>query len=218
MMEQQGKSMNRNTANPFNLAAAALMLLGTTILAHAGQFAGTSTNYAISRSISRIAPVDDSENGRKAIVTKTYVYTTRLKDDQITLEIRDGVATLTGTVAEESHKALAREALMNLPGANRVDNRLVTKANAAAGKIDKTNGEKAKKEAVVESREPAKTIASDKRDDASITAQIESRSDRPASTGIVENAAAKPAAKLVADMQGSTDTKNHMIVEESMTK
>jgi len=39
----------------------------------------------------------------------TYVYKTYLKDDAVKTEAKEGVVTLTGTVAEESHKALAQE-------------------------------------------------------------------------------------------------------------
>ena len=55
---------------------------------------------------------------------KTYVYVTYLKDDAVKIEAKEGVVTLTGTVAEESHKALAGETVAGLPGVTRVDNQL----------------------------------------------------------------------------------------------
>lgn len=58
---------------------------------------------------------------------ETYVYKTYLKDDAIKTEVRNGVVTLTGTVAEESHKLLAQEAVASLPGVTRVDNQIATK-------------------------------------------------------------------------------------------
>jgi hyperosmotically inducible periplasmic protein len=67
---------------------------------------------------------------------KTYVYKTYLKDDSIKTEAKEGVVTLTGTVAEESHKALAENTMESLPGVKRVDNQLVTKAEAAAANAD----------------------------------------------------------------------------------
>jgi len=67
---------------------------------------------------------------------KTYVYKTYLKDDSIKTEAKDGVVTLTGKVAEESHKSLAEETVAGLPGVVRVDNQLETKAEAAADNAD----------------------------------------------------------------------------------
>jgi osmotically-inducible protein OsmY len=67
---------------------------------------------------------------------KTYVYKVYLKDDSIRTEAKDGVVTLTGTVAEESHKALAQETVASLPGVTRVDNKLATKAEVAAENAD----------------------------------------------------------------------------------
>ncbi len=55
---------------------------------------------------------------------KTYVFKTALKDDSIKTEAKDGVVTLTGTVAEASHKSLAEDTVASLPGVKRVDNQL----------------------------------------------------------------------------------------------
>ncbi len=67
---------------------------------------------------------------------KTYVYKTYLKDDSIKAEAKDGVVTLTGKVAEESHKELAEDTVAGLPGVTRVDNQLETKAEAASDNSD----------------------------------------------------------------------------------
>jgi hyperosmotically inducible periplasmic protein len=61
---------------------------------------------------------------------RTYVHRTYLKDDLITCVVVAGVATLTGTVTEESHKVLAEETLVSLAGVNRVDNQLTTAAES----------------------------------------------------------------------------------------
>ncbi|OGV56509.1 MAG: transport-associated protein [Lentisphaerae bacterium GWF2_44_16] len=67
---------------------------------------------------------------------KSYVYKTYLKDDDVNTDVKDGVVTLTGTVAEESHKTLAQETVAALPGVVRVNNKLVTKAEAATENAD----------------------------------------------------------------------------------
>lgn len=79
----------------------------------------------------------DADSKIEASFEKTYVYKTYLKDDSIKTEAKDGVVTLTGTVAEESHKALAQDTAAGLPGVTRVDNKLATNAEAAAESADK---------------------------------------------------------------------------------
>jgi osmotically-inducible protein OsmY len=74
----------------------------------------------------------------------TYVYKTYLKDDAVKAEAKGGVVTLTGTVAEESHKALAQDTAAGLPGVTRVDNQLATKAEVAADNADTWIGRKVK--------------------------------------------------------------------------
>jgi hyperosmotically inducible protein len=61
---------------------------------------------------------------------KTYVFKTYLKGDDINIQSKEGVVTLTGTVSEESHKTLARDTVASLPGVKSVDNRLVVKGEA----------------------------------------------------------------------------------------
>ena len=72
----------------------------------------------------------------KSLFVKTYVYQTYLKDSTIKIEVKDGVVTLTGTVAGELHKELAQETVANLPGVTRVDNQLLTKAEIAHKNAD----------------------------------------------------------------------------------
>ncbi len=67
---------------------------------------------------------------------KSYVFKTYLKGDDIKIESKDGVVTLTGTVSEESHKSLARETVASLPGVKRVDNKLEVKGERPAENSD----------------------------------------------------------------------------------
>jgi len=59
----------------------------------------------------------------------SYVFRTELKYDTINVNSNDGIATLTGTVSEDSHKALAQETVADLPGVKSVDNQLVVKGD-----------------------------------------------------------------------------------------
>ncbi|MDP8266408.1 MAG: BON domain-containing protein [Candidatus Aceula meridiana] len=54
----------------------------------------------------------------------SYVFKKYLTEDNIKLKSRDGYVTLTGTVAEESHKSLAQETVANMPGVKNVYNKL----------------------------------------------------------------------------------------------
>jgi len=75
---------------------------------------------------------------------KTYVYMTYLKDDAFKAKSENGVVTLTGTVAEESHKALAQETVAGVPGVTRVENKLETTAEVAAENADARIAKKVK--------------------------------------------------------------------------
>ena len=72
---------------------------------------------------------------------KSYVFKTYLEGDDINIQSKDGVVSLTGTVSEESHKSLAQETVADLPGVKSVDNRLEVKgaptANSDALLMDK---------------------------------------------------------------------------------
>src|SRR4030066_711689 len=67
---------------------------------------------------------------------KSYVFKTYLKGDDIKIQSKDGVITLTGSVSEESHKSLARETVAGLPGVKSVDNRLEVKGERPAENSD----------------------------------------------------------------------------------
>ena len=72
----------------------------------------------------------------QASAEKSYVFKTYLKDDDIKVESKDGVVSLTGTVSEESHKSLAQDTVAGLPGVESVDNRLEVKGDRPPEKSD----------------------------------------------------------------------------------
>jgi hyperosmotically inducible periplasmic protein len=67
---------------------------------------------------------------------KSYVFKTYLKGDDIKIQSKDGVVTLTGSVSEESHKSLAQETVGSLPGVKSVDNKLEIKGERPAENSD----------------------------------------------------------------------------------
>ncbi len=72
----------------------------------------------------------------EASAKKSYVFKTYLKGDDVSIQSKDGVVVLTGTVADESHKTLARETLASLPGVKRVKSKLSIKGEAPAAQSD----------------------------------------------------------------------------------
>jgi len=83
-------------------------------------------------------PVQASQidNRIESSAKKSYVFKTYLKADDIKVKSEDGVVSLTGTVSEESHKALAQETVADLPGVKSVDNMLEVKGESPADMSD----------------------------------------------------------------------------------
>src|SRR5271154_1162451 len=66
----------------------------------------------------------DTDSRIEASAAKSYTFKTYLKDDSIKVESKDGVVTLTGTVADASHKSMAENTVASLPGVTSVDDQL----------------------------------------------------------------------------------------------
>ena len=66
----------------------------------------------------------DTDSRIETSAAKSYTFKTYLKDDSIKVDSKEGVVTLTGTVADTSHKSVAENTVANLPGVNRVDDQL----------------------------------------------------------------------------------------------
>ncbi len=66
----------------------------------------------------------DADHKIEHAAKTSYNFKTHLKDDHIKVDAKDGVVTLTGTVAREYHKFLAQETVAGLPGVKSVDNKL----------------------------------------------------------------------------------------------
>ena len=75
---------------------------------------------------------------------KSYIFQTYLTGDDIKIESKDGVFSLTGMIVAEFHKPLAQETVANLPGVKSVDNRQEVKgapptANSDAWLVESEN-------------------------------------------------------------------------------
>jgi osmotically-inducible protein OsmY len=87
------------------------------LLAVTGALLVTSTSLRASEMDDRI----------EASAKKSHVFKTHLKNDSIKTESKNGAVTLTGTVADSSHKSLAQDTVESLPGVKSVDNQLKVK-------------------------------------------------------------------------------------------
>ncbi len=67
---------------------------------------------------------------------KTYVYKTYLKDEHIKISSKDGAVTLSGAVANETHKPMAQDTVEALPGVKSVDNRIEVTGDRPAENSD----------------------------------------------------------------------------------
>jgi len=92
-----------------------------------------ASTLLISSSPLRAADTDDRIESSAA---KSYVFKTTLKDDSIKTESKNGIVTLTGTVAEASHKSLAENTVESLPGVKSVNNQLVVSGEQPAEHSD----------------------------------------------------------------------------------
>ena len=78
----------------------------------------------------------DTDDRIESSAKKSHVFKTYLKDDSIKTESKNGDVTLTGTVAETSHKTLAQDTVESLPGLKSVDNQLKVKGESHAEHSD----------------------------------------------------------------------------------
>jgi len=78
----------------------------------------------------------DGDDQIVSAANNSYVYKNYLKDDSIKTISDNGMVTLTGTVSEDSHKALAQKTVESLPGVKSVDNQLVVNGQQPAENSD----------------------------------------------------------------------------------
>jgi hyperosmotically inducible periplasmic protein len=79
---------------------------------------------------------EETDDRIESSAQKSYVFKTYLKDDSIKTASKNGAVTLTGTVAQSSHKSLAQDTVEGLPGVTSVDNQLKIKGESPAEHSD----------------------------------------------------------------------------------
>jgi hyperosmotically inducible periplasmic protein len=99
-------------------------------------FAAVAFAVLFSGAFALVALASEMDSRIESSARNSYVYKTYLKSDAVNIQSIDGVVTLKGSVAEESHRSLAKETVMNLPGVKSVDDQLVIKGEGLAENSD----------------------------------------------------------------------------------
>lgn len=153
------------------------------------------------------APLQASatEDSIKASAEDTYVFKTYLDEDDIKITSKDGAVTLTGTVVEESHKALAEETLAGLPEVKSVDNQLVVKGDSPTEKPDAWLSTKVKTTLLFHRNVSALTSVDTKDGIVTLKGEAESQAQKDL-TG-----------EYAKDVEGVKEVKNEMTVAKNAT-
>ena len=136
----------------------------------------------------------------------SYVFKTYLQGDDINIQSEDGVVFLTGTVSEESHRALAQETVAALPGVISVDNRLEVKSGQPAEKSDASLSEKVKTTLLLHQNVGAVSEVSTRDGIVTLHGEATSLAQKDLTT------------EYVRDVQGVKDVKNEMTVSDTGEK
>jgi hyperosmotically inducible protein len=137
----------------------------------------------------------------------SFVYKTYLKDERIKINSKDGAVTLSGSVANETHKPMAQDTAEALPGVKSVDNRIEIKGDRAAENSDTSISMKVKS-ALLYHRNVSGTKTEVYVKDGIVTLKGEAanQAQRDLTT------------EFVKDIQGVKDVKNEMTVAQISDK
>ncbi len=137
----------------------------------------------------------------------SYVFKTFLKDDAIKVKVKDGIATLTGTVAESSHKSMAEETVAGLPGVTGVTNQLTVKGQPASASSDAWVGEK------------VRTTLLFRRSVSYVNTKVSVENGKVTLRGEADSEAQKQlTAEYAKDVSGVTEVDNQMTVAKTPAK
>jgi len=138
---------------------------------------------------------------------KSYVFKTYLKDDEIKIESKKGVVTLTGMVAREYHRSLAQETMAGLPGVKSVDNRLEVKGAPPTANSDAWVQDKVKATLLFHRSVSASATDVDVRDGiVTLRGDATSQAQKDLTT------------EYARDVEGVKDVKNEMAVSSATKK
>ncbi|MFZ3208428.1 MAG: BON domain-containing protein [Geobacteraceae bacterium] len=142
----------------------------------------------------------------EASAKQSNVFKTYLKDDDIKINSKDGVVTLTGTVSEEFHKSLAEETVAGLPDVKGVDNKLEVKGDRPVEKSDAWLLTKVKTTLLFHRSVSAKTEVDVKDGIVTLRGDADNQAQKELTT------------EYVKDIEGVKDVNNEMTVTKSSGK
>jgi hyperosmotically inducible protein len=149
----------------------------------------------------------DTDDRIESAAKDSYVFKTYLKDDDVKVQSKDGIVSLTGTVNNESHKSLAQDTVSGLPGVRKVDNRLEVKGESAAQNTDAWLSTK------------VKTALLFHKNVSSLHTDIDVNNGVVTLRGEAENEAQKElTTQYTKDVEGVKDVKNEMTVAKTSKK
>lgn len=137
---------------------------------------------------------------------QSYVFKTYLKSDDIKIQSKNGAVTLTGTVSEGFHKALAQDTVSDLPSVKSVDNRLEIKGAPPTANSDAWI------------RDKVKVTLSFHRSVSALTTEVDVKDGIVTLRGVAATVAQKElTTEYSKDVEGVKEVKNEMTVG-SVTK
>jgi len=146
----------------------------------------------------------DTDERIEISARNSYVFKTYLKDDAIKIDSKNGIVTLTGSVAAPFHKSMAQDTVENLPGVKSVNNQLTVKGESPAEHSDAWIGTKVKTTLLYHRNvRGTKTEVNVKDGVVTLTGEASSLAQKELTT------------EYVKDVEGVKEVKNQMTVAKS---
>jgi osmotically-inducible protein OsmY len=172
-----------------------------------------TTSYALIFTLALLAfsvPVHASSEMDSRIESsakQSYVFKAYLQGDDIKILSIDGAVTLTGSVTENFHKALAQETVADLPGVKSVNNKLETKSAPPTANSDAWL------------RDKVKVTLSFHRSVNAISTGVDVKDGIVTLRGDAASQAQKElTTEYTKDVEGVKDVKNEMVVSKASSK
>ena len=170
--------------------------------------AGTSAAFANAKPSQEVI-----EARQESQIWTTYALSPYLRANDLKVSVHEGKATLTGNVAEDVNKDLAKQIALGVDGIKSVDNKIEVVPNykAPAQSADRSYGEKID-DASITSEVKSKLLWSRYAD--GLTANVDTSRGKVKLSGTADSQEAKVAAgKLAANTRGVNSVNNQLVVE-----
>ncbi|RYH65000.1 MAG: BON domain-containing protein, partial [Alcaligenaceae bacterium] len=162
----------------------------------------SSTSNAVAKEV--------TEARQETQIWTTYALSPYLRANDLKVSVRDGKATLTGTVEEDVHKELAKEIALGVKGVKDVDNRIDVKADYVA-KSEPGYGD-AVDDATITAAVKSKLIWS--KYTSGMTTKVDTKNGRVTLSGTADsNESKEMAARLARNTKGVRSVTNNLTID-----